>query len=308
MYKLDLEHLSPILLRNRETYVDYLKYTQEHANTLCEIVEHARELRPLDSDLDSACRLFQIKDTNKPLLPSTRVISSTSASRSKPPGNTKKNRISRPSSSNKKNKVEDRRRSVKPSLNKKNRVSEPVCNANVKHYVLNANSELIFATCNECMFDTIHDLCVLDYVNDVNVCVKSKLVKNKKKKVWKPTGKVFANVRYTWKPTGQTFTIDENTCPLTRVTSTTVVPPKKSLSTTEVKKTSPSSNTSGKLKDITNIGSSSKSKSVESKISNNSKPNKNWGSNVSTAPSSSRVHFRWFKSSSGTWTQVAPST
>ncbi|GJY16574.1 hypothetical protein Tco_0386996 [Tanacetum coccineum] len=33
------------------------------------------------------------------------------------------------------------------------------------------------------------DLCVLDYVNDVNVRVKSKSVKSKKKKVWKPIGR-----------------------------------------------------------------------------------------------------------------------
>ncbi|GKB02519.1 hypothetical protein Tco_0830608 [Tanacetum coccineum] len=146
--------------------------------------------------------------------------------------------------------------SIKPSLNKKNHVSEPVCNANVKHYVLNANSGLICATCNECMFDAIHDLCVLDYLNDVNVHVKPKTIKRKMKKVWKPTGKVFTNVGYSWKPTGRNFTIDGNMYPLTRITSTKVVSPKKPLSTTVVKKTSPSSNTLGKLKDITNIGHS----------------------------------------------------
>ncbi|GKB17330.1 hypothetical protein Tco_0851253 [Tanacetum coccineum] len=50
------EPLSPKLLRNREAHVDYLKHTREHADTLCEIVEHDRALRPLDSDLDSACK------------------------------------------------------------------------------------------------------------------------------------------------------------------------------------------------------------------------------------------------------------
>nr|GEW53395.1 retrovirus-related Pol polyprotein from transposon TNT 1-94 [Tanacetum cinerariifolium] len=169
MYKIDLEPLSHKLLRNREAHKDYLKYIQENAGTLHEIVKQARELRPLDSDLDSAYSC-KTKDTNKPLLP---VISSTSASGSKPPGNTKKNRISRPTSSNKKNKVEDHIRSVKPSLNKKNHVSEPVCNANVKHSILNANFELICATCNECMFDAIIDLCVLDYVNNVNGRVRN---------------------------------------------------------------------------------------------------------------------------------------
>nr|GEV59942.1 hypothetical protein [Tanacetum cinerariifolium] len=41
-----------------------------------------------------------------------------------------------------------------------------------------------------------------------------------KEKVWKPTGKVFTNIRYTWRPTGQTFTIVGNACPLTRITTT----------------------------------------------------------------------------------------
>ncbi|GJV22524.1 hypothetical protein Tco_1371544 [Tanacetum coccineum] len=60
MYKLDLEPLSPMLLRNREAHVDYLKYTHEHVDTLHEIVEHARDLRPLDSDLDSAFGNLQV--------------------------------------------------------------------------------------------------------------------------------------------------------------------------------------------------------------------------------------------------------
>ncbi|GJX31185.1 hypothetical protein Tco_0241040 [Tanacetum coccineum] len=95
------------------------------------------------------------------------VSSSTEASGSKPMSNTKKDRITQTSSSNKKiNKVEDQPRIAKSSLNNMNRVSKTVCNANVKHFVLNATSELICATCHECMFDAIHDLCVSDYLND----------------------------------------------------------------------------------------------------------------------------------------------
>ncbi|GJZ24935.1 hypothetical protein Tco_0562394 [Tanacetum coccineum] len=74
MYKLNLESLSPMLLRNREADVDYLKYIQEHVDTLREIVEHARALRPLDSDLDSACRAFTINGNTCPL---TRFTSTT---------------------------------------------------------------------------------------------------------------------------------------------------------------------------------------------------------------------------------------
>ncbi|GJT18039.1 hypothetical protein Tco_0876745 [Tanacetum coccineum] len=54
MYKLDLEPLSPKLLKNREAHVDYLKQ-KKNADTLHEIVEQARALKPLDSNLDSAC-------------------------------------------------------------------------------------------------------------------------------------------------------------------------------------------------------------------------------------------------------------
>ncbi|GKC96828.1 retrovirus-related pol polyprotein from transposon TNT 1-94 [Tanacetum coccineum] len=180
-----------------------------------------------------------------------------------------------------------------------NHVSKIVCNLNSTHSVLNANSKLICATCHECLFDVIHDLCVRDYLDAVNARVKSQYVKSrntksKKKKMWKPTGKVYTNLGYRWKPTGRIFTIDGNTCPLTRIISTKVVPPRKSISTTLVKQTQPSSNKSGNLKDITNVESSSKSNTVGSKISNHSEPMQNWGSNVFTAPSSSRVNFKSF--------------
>nr|GEZ73212.1 hypothetical protein [Tanacetum cinerariifolium] len=67
-------------------------------------------------------------DSNKPMLHSTGVKYSTSASGSKPLGNTKNNRISQPSSSNKINKVEDQPRIIKTRNNKKNRVNKVKCN------------------------------------------------------------------------------------------------------------------------------------------------------------------------------------
>ncbi|GJR92564.1 hypothetical protein Tco_0264738 [Tanacetum coccineum] len=79
-----------------------------------------------------------------------------------------------------------------------------------------------------CMLSDNHDLCVLDFINDVNARTKSKSVKkNSKRKVWKPTRKVFTNIGYTWRPTGQTFTIVGNVCPLTRITTTAEVPLRK---------------------------------------------------------------------------------
>ncbi|GKE18776.1 retrovirus-related pol polyprotein from transposon TNT 1-94 [Tanacetum coccineum] len=72
--------------------------------------------------------------------------------------------------------------------------------------------------CNGCM---LSDKCV-------NARIKSKSVmKNSKRKVWKPTGKVFTKTGYIWRPTGRTFTIVGNACPLTRITTTTEEPPRK---------------------------------------------------------------------------------
>ncbi|GKC18146.1 retrovirus-related pol polyprotein from transposon TNT 1-94 [Tanacetum coccineum] len=130
---------------------------------------------------------LKTKDSNKPLLTSTGVKPTTSASGSKPSGNTKNNRITRPPSSNQKNKVEDHSRKVKSSLNKTNFVFEPISNALVKHSVRNAKFESICAICNKCLFDANHDMCLIDFVNDVNVRSKSKSKRNKMRKAWKPT-------------------------------------------------------------------------------------------------------------------------
>ncbi|GJU68105.1 hypothetical protein Tco_1254364 [Tanacetum coccineum] len=166
-----------------------LKHTQENADILCEIVEHVRELRPLDSDLASACtfvtRIQELLVYVTATCPSSKHDKSSSlkASGSKPKSNTKKDKILQTSSSNKENnKVEDQPRIAKSSLNNMNRVSKTVCNENVKPSVLNANSELICATWHECMFDDIHDLCVSDYLNDVHSRVKSKSVKSRSAK------------------------------------------------------------------------------------------------------------------------------
>ncbi|GJZ65343.1 hypothetical protein Tco_0622039, partial [Tanacetum coccineum] len=163
------------------------------------------------------------------------VNNSTNATGSKPKKNTTNNRIPRPSSSNLKHKnVEVHPRNVKSSLNKKNRVS--VYNANVKHAVLNANSEFVCSTCNECLFDANLDMCVVDYLNDVNARARAKSNCIKKKE-WKPTGKVFTVVGHGWLPIGRIFTIVENKCPLTRITSTKIVPFRKSVKTIAITKT-----------------------------------------------------------------------
>ncbi|GJS35247.1 retrovirus-related pol polyprotein from transposon TNT 1-94 [Tanacetum coccineum] len=133
MYKLDLIILAPKVKNNREAHEYYLKHTMEQAAILREVVEQAKLRNPLDSASYSACNIPKV--TNRPLLSSTGVKPSTSASGSNPSGNTKNDRISSTPSSNEKNKVEVQSRKVKCKLNKQNSDSKNVCNEHVKHPV-----------------------------------------------------------------------------------------------------------------------------------------------------------------------------
>ncbi|GJV23522.1 hypothetical protein Tco_1376217, partial [Tanacetum coccineum] len=138
--------------------------------------------------------------SNKPMLSSTGVKLSTSASGSQPSGNTKKDKIQQTPSSTQKNKVEAHPTKVKSSLKNKDCVVAPKGTAYVQHSKVNANSEIKCVKCNGCMLFDNHDMCVLDFFNNVNARVKSKYVmKSSKRKVWKPTGKVFTNIGYIWR-------------------------------------------------------------------------------------------------------------
>ncbi|GJT30490.1 retrovirus-related pol polyprotein from transposon TNT 1-94 [Tanacetum coccineum] len=185
MFKLEIEPISHRLKNNKDAHEVYLEKTIENTDTLRGLVECARKQNPSEPLLESACMFakpvtsscnipkqidsLKTKDSNKPFLTSIGVKPTTSASGSKPSGNTKNNRITQPPSSNKKNNVEDHSRKVKSSLNKMNFISEPTSNAHVKHYVRDAKFKSICAICNKCLFDANHDMCVIDYVNDVNV-------------------------------------------------------------------------------------------------------------------------------------------
>ncbi|GJZ81396.1 retrovirus-related pol polyprotein from transposon TNT 1-94 [Tanacetum coccineum] len=234
--------------------------------------------------------------SKKPILSSTRVKLSTSASGSQPSGNTKKDKIQQTLSSTQKNKVEAHSRTVKSSVKNKNYV-EPKGSANVQNSKLNANFEMLCVKCNGCMLSDNHDLCVLNFINDANAHAKSKSVqKSSKRKVWKPTRKVFINIGYIWRPTGRIFTIVENVCPLTRITKTTEVPLRKPAAlksdTPKLVATLVYSRKPKKSKTDVPI---SKPKIIKSISANNKEPSKSWGSIVSDVPSSSLNECRLSK-------------
>ncbi|GJT49816.1 hypothetical protein Tco_0975973 [Tanacetum coccineum] len=245
MLMIDVEPITPKLLNKKTSHSAYIKHTQEEATVLRDLVEYVKSKYPLDQSLESACRyVIQIQEllTNiSETCPSInnadgKLVAVTPKNKDKrvrftepvtSSGNTNtktssssnlKDKIQQTPSSTQKNKVEAHPRKVKSSFKNKDCVVAPKGTANVQYSKLNANSEL----------NVFKDLCVLDFINNVNARVKSKSTKkNSKRKVWKPTGKVFTNIGYIRRLTGQTFTIVGNLCPLTRITTTTEVPLRK---------------------------------------------------------------------------------
>ncbi|GKD16794.1 hypothetical protein Tco_1205952, partial [Tanacetum coccineum] len=138
---------------------------------------------------------------------------------------------------------------------------------------------------------------------------KSKSVKkSSKRKVWKPTGKVFTNIGYIWRPTGWTFTIVENVCHLTRITTTAEVPLRKptALENETPKPVVTLVYSRKPRKSQTNVHVS-KSKVLKSVSANKKEPSQSWGSIVSDVPSSSLDECRSSKLFSSIWTLAAPS-
>nr|GFA04018.1 hypothetical protein [Tanacetum cinerariifolium] len=200
LLKIEVASLALKLRKNRTTHTDYIRHTLEEAATLREIVESERLTNPLNTSLDYALLADQRLKTIK------------------------ENTIRKTQRKAKKNKLEDYLRTVRPSLNKKS-VVDTKSTSSITNSMSNVNSDLKCASCNGCLFSDNHDAYVVAYINSMNASIKSKSVQTPvKRKIWKPTGKLFKTVRHIRKPTGWTFTLVENVCPLTRITTTTIVP------------------------------------------------------------------------------------
>nr|GEV28482.1 retrovirus-related Pol polyprotein from transposon TNT 1-94 [Tanacetum cinerariifolium] len=122
-----------------------------------------------------------------------------------------------------------------------------------------------------------------------------KFKKNSKRKVWKPTGKVFTNIEYIWRPTGWTFTMVENACPLTRIITSTEVPSGNPIAL-EIDTPKPVITLvySKKHRRSKSSDPVSKSKVINSVSTNKKEPSKSWGSTVSNVPSFSLDERRQF--------------
>ncbi|GKC93786.1 retrovirus-related pol polyprotein from transposon TNT 1-94 [Tanacetum coccineum] len=161
MFKLDLVPLSP-RIQELLVYVQDMCPTVITPSTKKVVVSPMNKVKKVRfaEPLTSSSNIKQVEssntsDSNTHVLSFTGVRYSTSNCGSKPPGNKRNDRISQTPSRNKKNKVEAQPRKV----NKMNCVVKPVCNVDVKHSMLNANSKILCTTCIKSMFDGVHDKC-----------------------------------------------------------------------------------------------------------------------------------------------------
>ncbi|GJW26509.1 hypothetical protein Tco_0040320 [Tanacetum coccineum] len=133
------------------------------------------------------------------------------------------------------NKVESKHRKFKSSSNKTNHVSG--CNVNVKNVAMSKNFANVCLSCNECLFSTNHDACVVQHLNDVQKCKKAQSVKPKEMFEWKPTIRIFKSVGLKWVPTSRMFNLVKSQCssspsqntttkmlPNRKIPTTTIIP------------------------------------------------------------------------------------
>ncbi|GKA59620.1 retrovirus-related pol polyprotein from transposon TNT 1-94, partial [Tanacetum coccineum] len=258
MLKNDVEPITLKLLNNRTAHFAYIKHTQEEVAVLKDLVEHVKANYPLDRPLESTCRFTEpvtsSGNTNTKTASSSNLVSTKPMLSSigiKPSTSASG---SQPSGNIKKDKIWQT-----PSSTQKNKVE--------------AHPRKVKSSLN-------NKDCVVAPKGTANM-QHSKLNENSKRKV-------FTNIGYIWRPTSQTFTIVENACPLTRITTTTEVPLRKptalNIETPKLVITLVYSRKPRKSK--TNI-SVSKTKVLKSVSANKKEPNQSWGSIVSDVPSSS---------------------
>nr|GFB09761.1 hypothetical protein [Tanacetum cinerariifolium] len=181
--------INPFKSSSEEKYVPNKVRASVRTNQITVSQPHVITKKDVNSDSNS--------------LSSTGVDNTAKTRRPQPRSNTKNDRVPSVSKSscikNKEVEVEEHPRNLLPSKNKKHMSSE--CN-NVKLAIRNDKSKVVYAMCKQCLITVNHDVCVLNYVNDMNSRGKkqkenvsnTKNQKKQKPKVMKPK-KVGSNER-----------------------------------------------------------------------------------------------------------------
>ncbi|GJV34769.1 hypothetical protein Tco_1395169 [Tanacetum coccineum] len=173
-----------------------LDHLKESVETVREIVEEARVVKPLDNALNYACQYTKLSQELLEYVigtcPKIKLFHEASGSKPRKQQPTKKKRILPAKKENKKE-VEVRLRTNKSVWTKVNRVDSSISS---KRVVINSNSESVCKTCNKCVNSASHGMCVVNILNSVNATSTVTTVLNKGKQIWKPKGRLSDNSLY----------------------------------------------------------------------------------------------------------------
>nr|GFC62945.1 hypothetical protein [Tanacetum cinerariifolium] len=185
----------------------YLRHLKESVETIRDIVEEAKVVRPLDRSVVSAYRytkhsqeLLEYAIGTCPYGSQPRVDCFPIARGSQPMIHVKPNRIS-PGKGDTKPPIDDKPKKNKSHLRTSTRIDS---SSRLKRTVINSHSDFVFQTCAKCVTQSNHDLCVATCLQSAMATPSShynRSVERKVKQVWKPK-----HVRQVWKPTGKVLT------------------------------------------------------------------------------------------------------
>nr|GEU54109.1 hypothetical protein [Tanacetum cinerariifolium] len=200
-------------VNNRDAHLDYLRHLKESVETIHDIVEEAKVVRPRDRSIVSACRYT--KHSQELLEYAIGVNSCPNASGLQPKSHVKANRISLAKGDNKLP-VDGQPRKNKSHLRTSNHIDS---SSRLKRTIINSHLDSICQTCNKCLTPFNHDLCVATCLQSAmatpsirdnsNVERKVKQVWKPKpvRQVWKTTGQVLTTIGHQWRPTSWIFNL-----------------------------------------------------------------------------------------------------
>nr|GEV76973.1 hypothetical protein [Tanacetum cinerariifolium] len=162
-HTIDVKPIVPRLRNNWNAYLDYLRHLKESVETIRDIVEEAKVVKPLDRSIVSACRytkhsqeLLEYAIGTCPHGSQPRVDCCPIASGSQPMSHVKPNRIS-PAKGDTKLPIDEQPRKNKSHLRTSTRIDS---SSSIKRTVVNSNSDSVCHTCAKCLTLFNHDLCV----------------------------------------------------------------------------------------------------------------------------------------------------
>ncbi|GJV55478.1 hypothetical protein Tco_1456483 [Tanacetum coccineum] len=220
LHQVNVEPITPKLLNKRTAHSAYIKHSQEEAAVLRDLVNHIKANYPLDPLLESALQLLQSNPSPSLCLLMISPLMGCFGLSETSPG---KGLLGNWSMGRGEGELWKRLLAITALKDELGNLKEKPVDIMTAHSAYIKHSQK-----KRPVLRDLVDLFKANYHLRSTFRNLPIVMQNSRDNVWKPTGKVFTNIGYIWRPTGRIFTIVGNACPLTRITTTTKVPLRKS--------------------------------------------------------------------------------